>query len=537
MLSSFLLAVVLQLEPPGETSAGTQALSTPVYAGFPAQDALSYDIWLRVDPAEGELEGSCRYRFRALEELQEIRLDSLEGEAWQVEFYGPDGAPWPAQREAGVLRVGLPAPLAAGEEVEFEARFSGLPPDGLYFRKTRYGDPIVFTDHFSVRARGWLPCEDHPADRARFALRIEAPAGYEAVASGIMSRADPEDGAERAGSGVVWSSATAVELCTYLLAFAVAPYTRVQEAGHDALVPHYIYRKDVPRARRGLRHHGAWMELCEEKFGPYPYGKYCVVQVPTRWGGMEHAGNTWVMERLFDGPQFGVGTLAHELAHQWFGDSVGYAAWHEAWLSEGFASYFGPWLHAQTGGPALFVSMANARRSWLRSRAGQRYPIRWTGYSEPDEFFGKASANTYQKGAWVLHMLRGEVGDDAFFRGVRDYYQDNAGQAVTSDAFQAAMEAASGRSLDWFFRQWLDRPGCPELEFTWSEDAVTVRQTQDGEPFRFRLRLGWTTADGEARKQLFTIEGRESVLPLDGGPIRTPVVDPDVELLYRKAAS
>lgn len=502
------------------------AVGTPGWQDNPLADALAYELQLRLDPAARRVEGTVHYRFRAQSALPALTLDSAAAGGWQVQFLDAAGQPLAAQWDGDRVAVTLSRPVAAGEEFGFSARLSGTPPSGLYFEKTRYGEPCVFTDHFPVRARGWLPCEDHPNDRAAFALALTVPAGFEVIGSGGL------EPAPAAAEGLVTHAfRTRSDLPTYLLAFAAAPFARVAEEGDARLLPHFIYAKDVPRARLALKHHAAWMQHMEQAFGPYPYEKYTTVQIPTRWGGMENAGNTFLMQNIFDSTRAGVSILAHEFAHQWFGDAVGYQDWSEVWLSEGFASYFGPWLDAQTGGPQLRIALENLRREWLASSEGRAYPVRWREFPEPDAVI---NPNAYPKGAWVLHMLRGEVGDTAFFAGLKAYVAANRGRATTTAELQAHLERAAGRELGWFFRQWLDRPGCPELKFEWRENGVTVRQMQSGGPYRFPLTLKWTGADGSERKQTFPITEVETALALDGAPIRVPVVDPDVALLYRK---
>src|SRR6185436_3752891 len=373
------------------------------------------------------------------------------------------------------VSVALPHPVHAGEELTLEADFAGKPPDGLYFGRSRYGEPWVYTDHYSVRAHGWLPCEDHPGDRALFTLTLTVPEALEVVGTGGLARTK-----EPAPRGfALWRGACASELPTYLLAFAAGPWARVPEEGDPRLFPHFVYRQDVENARKALVHHAAWFGHMERVFGPYPYSSYCIAQVPTRWGGMENAGNTWVMESLFDArPDGPSGVLAHEFAHQWFGDGVGYADWQEVWLSEGFASFFGPWLDSQTGGKPFAEALRGEREQWLASEEGRTLPVRWRGFENPD---GALNANSYPKGAWILRMLEKELGEELFLAGIASYYRENVGRAVTSATFRKAMERAAKRDLGAFFQQWLERPGCPELSFTWTPETVTVRQLQSGE--------------------------------------------------------
>jgi aminopeptidase N len=154
------------------------------------------------------------------------------------------------------------------------------------------------------------------------------------------------------------------------------------------------------------------------------------------------------------------------------------------------------------------------------------------GYQNPDDAL---NANTYPKAAWVLHMLRAELGDEVFFRGVRNYYGTHAGSTVRTADFRESMEKTSRRELGWFFDQWLDRPDCPELDFEWTERGVIVTQTQDAAPFQFLLPLRWTAEEGWIHDETFRITETTTTLELDGAPISLPEVDPHVKLLFRPA--
>ena len=495
----------------------------PRFPGYAEQDMLDYGLDLHVDPKLRRIEGQVEYRIRALTALDRIFLDAQKNAGWSVSFEQIDGQPLASRWLENRVIVVLPQVAAAGDEIRFRARFEGLPPDGFYFADNRYGEPLAFTDHYSIRARGWLPCEDHPGDRARFEIALRYPDGNEGLASGVpveeKTPSEPNPPRLR--------YATKSDLPPYMLAICVGPYARVPEEGDPRLWPHFVYRQDLERAKPKLVHHAAWIKRMEDAFGLYDYGKYTTIQCPTRWGGFEAPGNVLLSERIFDRPEGGTGTLAHELVHMWFGDAVGYAEWREVWLSEGFASYFGPWLHAESGGPTLAESLRRMRDRWKKSRDGKVKSIRWDGFGHPDRAL---NANTYPKGAWVLHMLRGELGSERFFRAIRDYYGESHGRSVLTSDFIDSIERSSGEKLGWFFEQWLNRVGCPVLKIEAKADAIVVEQIQPGDPYRFRLPLSWSGPDGKQEKRFFRIEGRRTELQVPNA--KELVVDPDVELLF-----
>lgn len=496
----------------------------------PAQDALSYALELDVDLAQRRISGVVHYRIRALAELKALRLDAEQGPDYRVAFTTEDGAALPATWTEDAVVLELPAPAAVGTEIAFDALLEGSPPDGFYFAQSRYGELLAFTDHYSVRAHGWLPCIDDPADRARFCLTLSYPEDLQAVASGVRPETGPEVD-PRPGRRVLRAE-TVTDIPPYMFAIGVGPWVPIEEPGDARLRPHLVYRRDAERARPALVHHAAWLKAMESAFGPYAFGKYLVFQCPTRWGGFEAPGNVQIHEQLFELPDRGVSVLAHELVHMWFGDGVGYAEWRDVWLSEGFASYFGPWLHSQVGGPPLQQSLRQMRARWRAAPECRTQSILWDGFAHPDQAL---NVNTYQKAAWVLHMLRGELGDEAFSAALRAYYTRRVGTAVRTSDFIADVEKSSRRDLQWFFAQWLERPDGPHLRIATTPAGIAIEQTQNGMPYRLRIPIRWTDRQGAPIDRVVEMRERRVEVDLQGGKPETVVLDPDVELLFSPA--
>jgi aminopeptidase N len=237
--------------------------------------------------------------------------------------------------------------------------------------------------------------------------------------------------------------------------------------------------------------------------------------------------------------------VAHETVHQWFGDAVTGADWHHLWLSEGFADYFAAVFFELHGGPeGRGPGELRRRMAEAAVEAIARFHEKGDPILDPAEtdYLELLNPNNYEKAAWVLHMLRGQVGDEAFFRGMRDYYATfRDGTAWTAD-FERVMEEASGLELGWFFDQWTRRPGHPVLAVSFAPDGpdrarVTVRQVQSAAPFRFPLdlELGWRTG---TRRERVVVEGEETTWTFETpDPFETVVLDPDGWLLHEEAAA
>ncbi|MEE2888067.1 MAG: hypothetical protein VX951_11620, partial [Planctomycetota bacterium] len=265
-----------------------QAAQPPRFPDFPKQDALSYSLDLKLNLEKPHLSGSIEYRIKALAELSKLRFHARRSDSWRVDFEDTEGRPLQSDWLKNEVHVTLPEPAAKDSVVVLRARIAGLPVDGFYFKKSRYGKMMAFTDHYSIRARGWLPCEDHPADRASWKLRMVYPKGLQATAYG--QRLDDPTGPVPDGFEVM-ESVSDTQVPPYMFALIVGSFVLIPETGDPRLRPHLVYQQDAKRARSSLRHHAKWMKIMEQTFGVYSYKKYTTAQCPTRWGGFEAPGN------------------------------------------------------------------------------------------------------------------------------------------------------------------------------------------------------------------------------------------------------
>jgi aminopeptidase N len=348
----------------------------------------------------------------------------------------------------------------------------------------------------------------------------------------------------------MWESR--VPIPTYLMVVGVAPM-EVLDQGVGACgsapaspradgcveVTAWAFPPDTAFAREVFGRSGEMLDVFAEMFGPYPFEKLANVQAATRFGGMENASAIFYSEAAIAQRRDIEDTVAHEIVHQWFGNAVTPADWPHLWLSEGFATYFAAVFRERTEGADAFqLRLERMRERVLTSGVVDR-PVVDT---DAANLMDLLNANSYQKGALVLHMLRWVVGDRTFFSQVRHYYQRHAGGNATTANLQAAFDEAGVELLDWFFRQWLHSPGYPVYRTAWSWDErtrranVTIRQEQsDAWPtFRMPIEIEFGL-EGGVHRVTHWVDGREwaGEIALPSRPTRM-TLDPDGWLLMRQ---
>jgi aminopeptidase N len=299
----------------------------------------------------------------------------------------------------------------------------------------------------------------------------------------------------------------------------------------------------APEQQRSMpgdfRYAGDIVDFFSRLVAPFPYEKLAHLQSSTRFGGMENASAIFYADGGFRKGGTHASTIAHETAHQWFGDAVTERDWRHLWLSEGFATYFEElWTRHAFGDSAFEREMAGTRAQLLRDPVVASRPVI---DSEQTDLMRLLDANSYQKGGWTLHMLRSLVGDSALFRGIRDYYAGHIDGNASTDDLMVSVENRAGVKLGWFFDQWLRRPGYASLTTSWQYDAASRRIVLDVEqgprfpPYRLTLSIDVTDAVGAVHRVRTEISAERSsrvTLPLDlAAPPRTLAFDPAVELL------
>ncbi len=560
----------MPVEPP-PIHRGQAPPEAPYAPGF---DALQYAVAISLPDTGSAIRARAVARIAVVSPRTDtLRLDlsglAVTGLAVAVGAAAAEERPF--LQRAGKLIVPLPAGVQVGDTLLVSVDYEGRVDDGLIVRPDVHGDWTVFADDWPDRARFWFPCIDHPSDKAAISFAVSAPAGRMVLANGLPMDDGEASPTADSGSASVHSLvlpppdppeppagsftprhvvrwATPVPIPTYTMVIAAADIAEIplgsvcDVAARDGCVgvSAWSFHADSARAARIFRRAPDMLRYYAEVVGPFSYEKLAHVQSATMFGGMENASIIFYDEKAIAAGSLSEGTVAHETAHQWFGDAVTEAAWPHLWLSEGFATYFSALFFEHADGEAAFRDiLQEAAETYFASAVVERPVLDTT----QQDLFELLDANSYQKGAWVLHMLRGVVGDSAFFSGIRDYYAAHRnGNALTRD-LRAAMERASGRELGWFFDQWLRHPGYPQLTYDWSwntaanEVTLQVSQVQpDGWPaFRIPMAVAFATPQGEIRRDI------ELTTRHDTLHIRLPVrptalhLDPDAWILKQVA--
>lgn len=429
------------------------------------------------------------------------------------------------------LNITIEDRYAKGDTVTVIVSYRGEPVDGLFIQPNKFGDRSVFADNWPNRARHWFPGVDHPYDKATVEFIVTAPADYDVVANGrlIETTAVPPE-----RKRTHWK--TDAPIPTYCMVVGAARFSIVRPGSWRGIpVSYYLFPGDRDAGTTDFARSADMLAFYTDLFGPYPYAKLALVQSSTRFGGMENASAIFFSEHSITGTRRNEAVVAHEIVHQWFGDSVTESDWHHLWLSEGFATYFGAVFYEEADGDERLQEMLARSRSRVID-ADRRAPAPVVNPGITD-LFDLLNAYNYSKGGLVLHMLRGLMGDDAFFHGIRDFYARFRDQTVLTRDFQSVMEARFGEDLGWFFDQWIYRAGHPVVEVIWSwedrngEVSLRLTQTQPQEPFRLPVILTFEVGDRQEHRQVELRERtHEFRFKLDRAPGEV-LVDPDAWLL------
>jgi len=523
-------------------AAATAAAQDPHFAADRPIDVHHLRLEGSIDLEKQTFQGTATLDVELLRTLGTVRLDAVSLDVASVEASGlePDAPKALTFANTGeALEIRLPKRLDRGARFQLRIAYTATKPErGLYFFKPTEAEPAVpfqvWSQGETLEARHWMPITDQPNERLTSELVISCDAKYRVLSNGRREKDEVKDGRRTTH----WTQEK--DHVPYLITLVVGEFAVLKEEWRGKEISYWVPPDREGDAMRSFGNTKRMLDFFSGKIGvEYPWAKYAQVVVEEfGWGGMENTSATTLNERTLHDERAAIdyssdGLVAHELAHQWFGDLLTCKEWAHTWLNEGFATYFEAlWNEEDKGEDEFRYNMLGKARGAIRG--GKDKPIVWRHYAGPWEQF---DARAYPKGAWVLHMIRRRLGDEAWWRAVNHYVTKHRHQCVETSDLRIAVEEATGRSFERFFHDWTERPGNPvvEVQHRWRSDRnameVRVRQTQKGDAFHFPLRLEYAVGDETvAITQLVTTKDRVLTIPLPARP-RMVRVDPDYAVL------
>ena len=507
-------------------------------------DVLHYAFDLVLSDTTDEIKGtaSITILFKK-DDIKQFRLDLInktterKGKGMQIESIKLDGLNVRYTHTNDEVFIQLPTPSSSNSTLVFVIRYHGIPADGLKIGPTKYGDRSFFSENWPNKARHWLPSVDHPYDKATSEFVVKAPSHYQVISNGLLLEETNVDATNRLTH---WKQSVPVSCWLFVLGAADFAVQHVGEVNGKSIQT-WVYAKDRDAGFYDFAEPTKRVvEFYSEYVGPYAYEKIANIAA-TISGGMETSSAIFYGEKLVTGKRTKSlrNVVIHEIAHQWFGNAVTETTWDDAWLSEGFATFF----------TQLFIEHAYGHDEYVQGFLNSKKTIYKYYSTDPDySIIADRSAEdgpvtnviTYQKGAWFLHMLRDMVGEESFQKGIRSYYSQFMNSNATTDGFLNAMEKASGKNLKAFFNQWLYHSENMMIKGSWKYDnakkEVFIKLDQSQQKkylFDVPVEIGIYTADSLLPKiSTFKMNTKttEFTIPVNSKPDKV-IFDPRTVLL------
>ena len=499
-------------------------------------DVQHYRFSIDLKDDNDTIKGKATIVFKTLQSAENIVLDLASrndsGKGMMVDKIDSDKK-ISFNQSNDLLSIHYPEKLDQGKIDSVTVYYQGIPSDGLIISNNKFGDRTFFSDNWPNRAHQWIPCKDDPSDKASVEFIVTAPQHYKIISNGLLQEEkEISDHLKRTH----WKEE--VQLPTKVMVIGAADFNVFSLTSvKDIPVTAWAFEETQ---NQSVGDYGFAPEILEyfiRYIGPYGYKKLANVESKTIFGGMENASCIFYFEDSVNGKKDHEDLLAHEIAHQWFGNMVTEKAFSHIWLSEGFATYFTHiYLEQKYGQQIMTERMQQDRNKVIAFVARRQVPI----VDTTTPLMQLINTNSYQKGGWILHMLRNEIGDDIFHKAIQNYYQQFAGGNADTEDFQKVVEKESGKNLDVFFKQWLYRPGIPTISKNWNYNAkrkeLTLNLSQKQEmPFVFPLEILVKTSDGkEIRKTLEVKNSEEHFHFKIKSSVSDIQLDPETKLLFQE---
>ena len=444
------------------------------------------------------------------------------------------------------LYLQIPLSERNHSEGTFRIKYHGIPSDGLIIEQNKYGDRTFFGDNWPNRAHFWLPTHDHPSDKATCEFIITAPDHYKVISNGkLLEESDLLPNGQDPLRYKLTHWAIDRPIPTKVMVIGAARFAvQYPLTNQSVAIENWLYPEDKESGFKKFAPTADIVTFYENILGAYPYQKIANVQSKTQYGGMENATAIFYSESVIVDQASIEGLIAHEIAHQWFGNAVSEKKWTDVWLSEGFSTYMTHLYFEHTYGRDSMSTRLLTDKERIFS-FHLKSPEAKVVESRVENLFQLLNANSYQKGAWVLHMLRAKVGDDVFFSILKQFFKEYKHRNASTENFIALASKLANLDLSNFFSQWLYRSDYPVLKSDWKYQSigkklkVKLKQMNTTKPFIFPLQIGIHYSDGKVSevRSVYVDEIDETYTLNVNSRVKKVVLDPAIWLLYDTPAT
>jgi aminopeptidase N len=467
-------------------------------------DVLEYNINIEIFHEKNMIKEITEIKLVSLEkDLKEIELDLYDNFKINSVRLNKTNAPF----EYDDNKLKIMCGNLSSDTLTVEINFGGIPQNlglGSFGMEEKNGKQFLATLNEPVFAATWFPCNDTPTDKALTKISITNDSNIVSLSNGTLNNVVTKGDRKT----YVWEST--YPIATYLISIYSGVYKNFSQkyySENDTMdIDYYVMEENIENAKIDFANHPDYLKVFSDMFGEYPFikEKYGVAEILWQQGAMESQTITGIGGNFISGLNFNESILIHEIAHHWWGNSVTPKTWKDIWLNEGFATYSEALYFEKARGVEALLSTMFSFSNRINSNSSQ------TLYNPGVDIF---SSTVYNKGAWVLHMLRKEIGDSLFFVGMGAYYNKYKYSNVDTEDMKQTFESISKRNLDKFFDQWVfEGTGFLELEIKYDEKIVSqdsvileikIKQTQDGyENYHFPLDI--ELEDSSAIKSNYT---------------------------------
>lgn len=517
------------------------------YPKNPKIDAINYAFNIELSDKSDQIICEVIIDIRFLGSgVKKLRLDlinassKLENKGMIVSEVSSDGKALSFSHKNNELLIDLPEPSSLNQFSKFKVKYKGIPQSGLIIGENKYGDRTFFSDNWPNLTRHWLATIDHPYDKAMCEFIVIAPDHYQIVSNGLKVEESNLDNNKRITH---WKQSVPIATWLFVLGAADFAVQYVDEFDGKSIQT-WVFKQDRDAGFYDFAEPTKKvLEFYSNYIGPFSYEKLANIQSNSVSGGMEAASAILYSDKSVVGDRNvrWRNVVIHEIAHQWFGNSVTEYDWDDVWLSEGFATYF----------TLLFIENEYGKNEFIKGLESSQKRV--------DSFYNKnpnyqivhdnlknmknvTSSQTYQKGSWVLHMLRGVLGTEIFWKGIRAYYKKYKDLNATTSDFRKIMEDVSNKDLSLFFDQWLYKPGILKLKGNWYYDnnknqlIIDLNQIQtDDSLFEMPIEIGIVYETNIDHIELIKIKTKSNffVINVDKEP-KNVILDPNYWVLMNK---